>query len=464
MTTVDSPLHPDAVADLKQSIAGSVVLPHDPEYESASSVYGGVYGHLGAPALVVQPSDADDVGVAIAFARSHQLEVSVRSGGHSGSGFSTNVGGIVIDLRRLNTVEVVDPVRRLVRIGAGATWGQVAASLGASGLALSSGDTTSVGVGGLTLGGGIGWMVRKYGLALDSLVETTVVTAGSEVLHASADEHADLFWALRGGGGNFGIVTSFTFQAHTLSRVFSGSLQFGDADLAELLAGWRDVMRAAPEELNTTFLVMPAFPGMPGGVQIMVCFAGDDAVAAEAALEPLRALPGLTGDDVAAHAYAEILEEAHPPEGMTIVGHNAFARELTDEALTDLAAMYTELGGSVLMIRNLAGAFNRVPEGATAFGFRDSEALIISVAFLPPDAPAEASLRVGTLWQRLAHHLQGTYAGFSSAPEGEDPSLLYSPDTLSRLVALKRSYDPENLFHRNHNIRPDSVATEPSGR
>ncbi|MCP2032956.1 FAD/FMN-containing dehydrogenase [Okibacterium sp. HSC-33S16] len=456
MTTVDpSPIHPDAVADLKQSLAGSVVLPGDPEYESAATVYGTVYGATAAPALVAQVSDADDVGVAVAFARSHGLELSVRSGGHSGSGFSTNVGGVVIDLRRLNSVEIIDPVRRLVRIGAGATWGQVAATLDGSGLALSSGDTTSVGVGGLSLGGGIGWMVRTCGLALDSVVEATIVTAGSEVLRVSADEHPELFWAIRGGGGNFGVVTSFTFHARSLSRVFSGTLQFGDADLAELLAGWRDVMRAAPDELNTTFLAMPAFPGMPGGVQVLVCFAGDDAVAAEAALAPLRDLPGLTSDDVAAHPYVDLLEEAHPPEGMTIIGHNAFARELTDEALGDLASMYAELGGSVLMIRSLGGAFSRVPNDATAFGFRDSEALIISVAFLPPDGPAEAGSRVRDLWQHVSPHLQGTYAGFSSAPGGEEPALLYSPDTLSRLMSLKRTYDPENLFRRNHNIPPD---------
>ena len=456
MTTVNtSTLTSDAIADLAQSVSGTVVVPGDADYETASTVYGTVYGQPGAPAVVVQVNDAADVGVAVAFARSHALELSVRSGGHSGSGFSTNVGGLVIDLRRLSTVEVIDKAGGLVRIGAGATWGEVAAKLGSAGLALSSGDTVSVGVGGLTLGGGIGWMVRKYGLALDSLVAATVVTAGSEQLLTSADEHPDLFWALRGGGGNFGVVTSFTFRAARLTRVFAGTLQFGDADLAALLTAWRDIMRAAPEELNTTFLAMPDFPGMPGGVQILVCYAGEDSVAADAALAPLRALPGLTGDTVAGQPYADVLEEAHPPEGMTIVGHNAFARELSDDALAALASMYTELGASVLMIRSLAGAFNRVPNGATAFGSRDSEALVISVAFLPPDAPAEASDRVGALWTGVEPYLQGTYAGFSSAPDGEDPALLYPPETLSRLVEMKRKYDPENLFHRNHNIRPD---------
>ena len=194
---------------------------------------------------------------------------------------------------------------------------------------------------------------------------------------------------------------------------------------------------------------------MPGGVQILVCYAGDDAVAADAALAPLRALPGLTGDAITAQPYADVLEEAHPPEGMTFVSHNAFARELNDETITELSAMYGKLGESVLMIRSLVGAFNRVPNDATAFGFRDSEALVISVAFLPPDAPTEASDRVHSLWEALAPHVQGTYGGFSTAPHGEDPALLYPPDTLSRLSEIKRTYDPETLFRRNHNIAPE---------
>lgn len=456
MTTIDSfSLHPDALAGLAHSVTGDVVLPSDPEYEAASAVYASVYGQVSAPAAVVQAADAHDIGAAIAFARTHGLELSVRSGGHSGSGFGTNIGGLVIDLRRLDRIEVLDADRRLVRIGAGAVWGDVASTLEAEGLALTSGDTVSVGVGGLTLGGGIGWMVRKYGLALDSLVEASVVTADSRQVRASAEENPDLFWGIRGGGGNFGVVTDFTFEAHALTGVFAGTLQFGTGDLAPLLRGWREVMRAAPEELNTTFLAMPDFPGMPGGVQLLVCFAGSEKDSADTALAPLRALPGLSGDDISLKAYADVLEEAHPPEGMTFVGHNAFAEVLSDDAIAALTAMYEELGGSVLMIRSLSGAFNRVPNEATAFGFRNSEVLIISVAFLPPDAPPAAAERVAGLWATVEPYLQGTYAGFSSAPNGEDPALLYPPETLARLVSVKRTYDPGNLFSRNHNIRPD---------
>ncbi|RLP71525.1 FAD-binding oxidoreductase [Mycetocola manganoxydans] len=439
---------------LRESTSGAVVLPGDPGYEAAHTVYGTTYGQSSAPALVVQVADAEDVRLAVAFARDNGLVLSVRSGGHSGSGFSTNVGGLVIDLRRLNEVEVLDRNSGLVRIGAGAVWGDVATTLGAKGLALSSGDTVSVGVGGLTLGGGIGWLVRQYGLALDSLVEASVVTASGEHLRASSDENADLFWAIRGGGGNFGVITSFTFEAHPLAGVVAGTLRYGDDDLSTALTGWRDVMRVAPEELNTTFLAMPDFPGMPGGVQILVAYAATDAAEADAAIAPLRALPGFQGDDISSRAYADLLEEAHPPEGMLIVGHNAFARVFDDDTIAAVARMYTELGGSVLMIRSLTGAFQRVPNDATAFGFRDSEVLLISVAFFPPDTPAEATDRVRGLWGEVEPHLTGTYAGFSSAPDGEDPALLYPPDTLARLVEVKRKYDPANLFRRNHNIRP----------
>lgn len=456
MTTVDSSsLHPDAIADLTQSVTGRVVLPSDPEYEAVSAVYGAVFGHTSAPAVIVQVADAGDVSVAIGFARRHGLELSVRSGGHSSSGFSTNVGGLVIDLRRINRVEIVDRERGVVRIGAGAIWGDVATTLGAEGLALTSGDTVSVGVGGLAVGGGIGWLVRTDGLTVDRLIEASVVTASGELVHASADENPDLLWALRGGGGNFGVVTSFTFVARPLAGVVAGTLQFPGADLADLLTRWRDAMRVAPEELNSTFLSMPDFPGMPGGVQILVCYAGDDAAAADAAIAPLRAFPGLSGDDVRAQPYADVLEEAHPPEGMTVIVHNAFARELSDTVIASLTTMYTAVGGSVLMIRSLTGAFNRVPNDATAFAFRDSEALVISAAFLPSDAPATASERIHQLWGALAPQLQGIYTGFSSAVNGEDPALIYPQETLARLVAVKRAYDPENVFRRNHNIPPD---------
>lgn len=436
--------------DLSDALTGSVVRPGDDAYDDARTVFSGV----GEPAVVVRASEPADVSAAVRFAREHGLVLSVRSGGHSGSAFSTNTGGLVVDLRGLDEISILDEEAGLVRIGAGALWGPVATTLGEHGLAITSGDTVSVGVGGLTLGGGIGWMVRSHGLALDNLVEASVVTADGSIVTASPDKHPDLFWAMRGGGGNFGIATSFVFRAHRLAGVYAGLIRYGSDNLAAVLSGWRDQMREAPEELNTTFVSMPDFPGMPGGVQLFVCFAGDDEAAASAAVGPLLGLPGLVSADIQPKRYADVLEEAHPPEGMTIVSNNAFARELSDELITGLDELYERIGGSVLMIRSLSGAFNRIPSDATAFPWRDSEALIISAAFLPPDAPAGSAERIRDEWGRLSSHLQGLYGGFSDARPGEATARLYPPDVLDRLSAIKHRYDPDNLFSQNHNIRP----------
>lgn len=436
--------------DLSDALTGSVVRPGDDDYDEARTVYSGV----GEPAVVVRASVPADVSAAVRFARAHGLVLSVRSGGHSGSAFSTNTGGLVVDLRGLDDITILDEEAGLVRLGAGALWGPVATALGDRGLALTSGDTVSVGVGGLTLGGGIGWMVRSHGLALDNLVEASVVTADGSLVTASADEHADLFWAMRGGGGNFGIATSFVFRAHRLARVYAGTIRYGSNSLAAVLSGWRDRMREAPEQLNTTFVSMPDFPGMPGGIQLFVCFAGDDEAAASAAVGPLLGLPGLLSADIQPKPYAAVLEEAHPPEGMTIIVNNAFARELTDELITGLDGLYERLGGSVLMIRSLSGAFNRIPADATAFPWRDSEALVISASFLPPDAPDGAAERIHGEWARVTPHLQGLYGGFSDARPGEATARLYPPDVLDRLAAIKHRYDPDNLFNQNHNIAP----------
>ena len=249
--------------------AGSILLPDSEEYPAAATAY----GVLGSPALVARPSSAADVAAAIGYARAQGLPLSVRSGGHTL--FSTNNGGMVLDLAHISDVEVLGD--GLVRVGGGAVWGDVARALQPYGLAISSGDTYSVGVGGLTLGGGIGWMVRQQGLALDNLREAEVVLPSGAVVTASDTSEPELFWALRGGGGNFGVVTRFTFQAHPLPGVVAGAINVDPERLADTLRGWRDVMRQSPEELNSTVIAMPAFgPEMPAVTQMLVCFGGND--------------------------------------------------------------------------------------------------------------------------------------------------------------------------------------------
>jgi FAD/FMN-containing dehydrogenase len=428
-----------------------ILLPGDDDYTRASTVY----ARAGTPAIVVQPADETEAAIAVAFARDNRLTLSVRGGGHSGAGYGTNDGGVVIDLSLLSGVEVLDD--GLVRVGGGATWGAVAAALRDHDLAISSGDTASVGVGGLTLGGGVGWMVREHGLALDHLVEARVVLADGQVVTANEFENSDLFWALRGGGGNFGIVTRFTFRAHHLDGVVAGVIQFEPDDLATMLRGWRGVMREAPEKLNTTFLWMPSFPGMQGGPQVAVCYADSDHEAADAAIAPLLELGAVTGNTVAATAYSEILGEAHAPEGVRMANNNGFAAQFDDATIADLAAMFAQTPASVLMIRYLRGAFNRVEPDATAFAYRDSEVLVISAAFFPPDAPVEAVDAYQSRWDSLLPHLQGLYGNFSMLASDVATPLMFPHATLARLEAVKAELDPFNLFDQNHNIRPRAV-------
>ena len=426
------------------------LLPGDEGYESASTVS----VRTGSPAVVAQPVNSAEVAAAVRFADDNRLTLSVRCGGHSGSGHSTNDGGLVIDLSLMNEMSVADD--SLVSIGGGATWGAVADFLRPYDLAISSGDTKSVGVGGLTLGGGIGWMVREYGLALDQLVEAEVVTAAGDVVTASETQNGDLFWALRGGGGNFGVVTRFTFRAHDLAGIHSGSLVFGDTDLAALLKGWRDVMRAAPEKLNTTFLAMPAFgEEAPGGVTVLVGYAGADHDEATAAIAPLLELDGILMNTIERTAYSELLTEPmHPPEGIRVANNNGFAADFGDEVIDALALAYAALPGSVLMVRYLRGAFNRVAPDATAFAFRDSETLVISAAFFPEDAPEAAADAYQAHWNTLLPHLQGIYGNFSALTSDLATPQMYPPQTLARLARIKAQYDPGNLFDQNHNILP----------
>jgi hypothetical protein len=433
-----------------------VLLPGDDGYARASTVY----ARSGSPALIVQPSSAQGVARAVRFAGDNGLTLSVRGGGHSGVGHGTNDGGMVIDLALLVSVEVHDD---LVRVGGGATWGAVAQALSEHGLALSSGDTASVGVGGLTLGGGLGWMVREFGLALDQLVEAQVVLASGEVVTASAADNPELFWALRGGGGNFGVVTAFTFRAHPLDGVHFGALQFdidpaNSDELYDLLSGWRDVMRAAPDRLTTTFLAMPGFGDQPAGAQIFVCYADADDEAASRAIAPLTALGALTGNTVERTAYAEILSETqHAPEGVRIVDNNGFTARFDNEAVETVANLYAALPGTVLMIRYLGGEFSRVDPDATAFALRDSETLVVSAAFFPPGAPEEAVERYQAEWSLLLPHLQGLYGNFSMLASDLATPLMYPPDTFARLERAKSQYDPGNLFDQNHNIRPGAT-------
>jgi FAD/FMN-containing dehydrogenase len=422
------------------------IRPGDPDYDAARTTIAGT----AEPAVVLRPTDAEEVAAALEYVRAAGLELAIRSGGHSPLGYSNSDGGAVIDLSRMDSVEVLGDGK--VRIGAGATWGPAAAALAEHGLAITSGDTRSVGVGGLTQAGGMGWMVRKHGLTIDSVLAVDLVTASGDVVHADAETHPDLFWAVRGGGGNFGIVTAFEIQAQPVTTLQFGTMAFALDDVPQLLKGWAATMDSAPEELSTALALMPGFGDFPAGAMLWVAYCGDDL----SVLQSLRSLGNLVSDTVSEKRYADVLEEPpHPPEGIRPEVGNTLLEQLSGDCIEAIAAAYSSgTAGRVVFLRNLGGAMGRVAPDATAFAHRDAQVLVVSAKFLPEDAPAEVRAAARSEWQTIRRHGIGSYAGFLASDTPEDLAALYPPETLARLVEVKRAWDPDNVFRRNFNIRP----------
>jgi FAD/FMN-containing dehydrogenase len=440
------------------STAGSEVLApgQDGYQESAATMFA-----AGSPDLVVRPRGPAGIAAALSHAAEAGLPVSVRSGGHSLAGFGTHTSGMLIDLRQLNAVRILDHGTRRVRVGAGATWGAVARRLGQAGLALTSGDTASVGAGGLTLGGGIGWLVRRYGLAIDSLTGVDLVTASGQSLRADAERHAGLFWALRGGGGNFGIAASFDFTAQPVDAVHYGMIVYrldglpggAAARLPRLIAGWRGLVPASDENLTTALTLVPPRTGQPAAVMLRCCYASADSGAATAALAPFRRLAPVAAVAVNVVPYASVLDEDAMPPGVRVEMRNSFFRSLGDEPIAGIVELFNH--GVTVELRGLGGgAFGRVPPDATAFAHRDAEVLLVAAAMLPPGAPRERAGRALAAWPAVAAHGSGAYIGFLGSAGAADVAAAYPPATYERLAAIKRHYDPGNVFRRNHNVRP----------
>jgi FAD/FMN-containing dehydrogenase len=450
-------------------MAGEVLVPgQDGYHQAAATVFA-----IGKPDVVVRPRDASGVAAALRYAASAGLPVSVRSGGHSPAGHSTNDGGMVIDLRYLHEVRVLDRDARQVRVGAGATWGKVAVTLRQAGLALTSGDTASVGVGGLTLAGGIGWMVRRYGLAIDAVTAADVVTADGQLVRADATEHPDLLWALRGGGGNFGVVVSLDFTAQPVAAVHYGAIVYrldtplgtvacgAPGGLPGLIGGWRDLMRASDESLTTALALVPPMMGQPATVMLRCCYASADEAAASAALAPFRRLAPVAADEVRVVPYDGVLDEGRMPPGMRVQMRNAFFRSLDDERAAAAAGLFRD--GAAVELRSLGGAFGRVPADATAFAHRDAKLLLVAGTMLPPGAPQEVAGKALASWPALAAQASGAYSGFLGPATDAEIAAAYPAPTYQRLAGVKRRYDPGNVFRRNHNIRPEGADVMSAG-
>ncbi|WUH98856.1 FAD-binding oxidoreductase [Spirillospora sp. NBC_00431] len=446
MTQISSSERPAAALDT----VAEVLRPGDDGYpESATALFAD-----GTPDLVVRPRDAAGVAAALRYAAGTGMAVTVRSGGHSMAGLSTSTDGMIIDTRLVNGVRLLDPVSGRVRVGAGATWGEVAAALGRHGLGLTAGDTRQVGVGGLTLGGGIGWMVRRHGLAIDSLAAVQMVTAEGRLIGADDVEHADLFWALRGGGGNFGVAVGFDFIAQPITSVHFGTIHYRAGDLPALITGWRDLMRTADEKLTTTLSFMPAAPGDPAGVTLTCCYADSNGGEAERALRPFRELAPLTSDDIRAMPYADVLEDIGPlPPGLRMEVRNTFFSTLDDVRVAVVNDLFTG-GGAALSLRSMGGAAARVSPNATAFAHRDAEAMLAAAFLIPDTAPPGLLDQAMSRWSRVAALGSGAYVGFLGSADPADVAAAYPPDTYRRLATVKRRYDPANVFRRTHNVLP----------
>ena len=451
------------IAEFAAGLRGTAVRPGDEDYDRERSIWNGA--HDRHPALIARCAGVADVIRTVDLARSEGLPLAVRGGGHSIPGFSTVDDGIVLDLSLMKGVRV-DPARRRVTAQAGCTWKDVDAETQQFGFALTGGLVSSTGIAGFTTGGGIGWLVRKHGLACDNMVGADVVTADGQFVHTSAEEHSDLFWALRGGGGNFGVVTSFDYQLHDVGpTVFSGLVFYPGEEAEQVLRGYREACAGATDELTTlvNMTTAPPVPFLPESVHgkpvvaVGGCWSGD-LDAGEAATAPFRALGTVIADVFADHPYAVWQQALDPlyPRGVHNYFRSAFLRTADDDSLRALLDSYAAIPNAMteIHLHHLGGALGRVRAEDTAYAFRDQEFVVNVIS----RTPAAEGFDDAVQWARGVTSALGPDAAVYVNFTGETNTALvrasYPPDTYRRLVELKNEYDPGNLFRLNQNIAP----------
>jgi FAD/FMN-containing dehydrogenase len=456
----DEILNAPSIADLRARFKGRVIGPEDPDYDAARAVF---YVSIDCrPAVVIRAANAEDVARAVMLARETGLELAVRGGGHSIAGHSASEGGIVLDLSGLKELDI-DVKRRTAWAGAGLTAGEYTAAAGAYGLATGFGDTGEVGIGGLTVGGGLGFLVRKYGMTIDELLAVEIVTADGQTLLASADSHLDLFWAIRGGGGNFGVVTRFKFRLHEVDAILGGMLILPATP--EIIAGFVAAADTAPDELSTiaNIMVAPPMPFLPAEVHgtlimmVMLVYAGESA-AGERVIAPIRDLAKPLVDMVRPMRYSEIyhLNEGGPPPAEE-VAHSMFLDQVdhgvAEEIVNRLRASTAMM--KVVQLRVLGGAMASVPAGATAYAHRRRRIMAVIVALYENAAETpEHEAWLSDFVEALRQGEPGVYANFLGDEGPARVREAYPGSTWDRLAAIKAQYDPTNLFRHNHNIPP----------
>jgi FAD/FMN-containing dehydrogenase len=447
-------LDEETVRSLSTSIRGTVLRPGDSGYDAACEVWNGMISRR--PAFIVRCTTTDDVVAAVNFARDNNLLVAVRGGGHSAAGKAVCDDGLVIDMTAMRNVEV-DAGNRRARVDGGATWADVDRATAMHDLATPGGLISTTGVGGLTLGGGLGWLMRSYGMACDNMVGATVVTASGEVVHTSESERPELLWGLRGGGGNFGVVTSFEFNLYPVSTVTAGMLVHPYDRARDVLRFYREFAANAPNSL-TTFCGMMFTPDGDKIIALVVCFNGS-LEEAESVLGPVRSFGPPLADTIEEVRYVDFqssMDEGFPP-GMQVYWRSDFLDDLSDDAIDAMIAHFDNVTSplSVVMLEQFGGAVKDVPAGATAFPHRSSDYNLAIISRW--EDPTEADTHIG--WTRKLHDAitpfaSGVYVNYLS-DEGEDRiRAAYGTATYDRLADLKMRYDPDNLFQLNQNIKP----------
>ncbi|OBI50784.1 FAD-binding oxidoreductase [Mycobacterium sp. E787] len=451
-----------ATEELRGRFGARVILPGDAGYDEARALHNAMIDKR--PAVIVRCASPTDIAGALDHARTSNLAVAVRGGGHNGPGFGCVEGGLVIDLSPMNRVDV-DAERRVARVQGGATWGRVDGATHAHGFATPSGIISSTGVGGLTLGGGHGYLTRKYGLTIDNLLEAEVVLADGRVVTASEAEHPELFWALRGGGGNFGVVTSFTFRLHPVHTVICGPTAWPSSATADILGWYRDFLPAQDEELYGFFasMTVPPSPHFPEAFHlhkvcaVMWCYTGDPARADEA-FAPVRQMrPAFDGVTTAPYPVLQSTFDTLYPKGLQWYWRGDFIRTVPDAAVAAHAHFTEELPTmhSTMHLYPVDGAVHRVGQTATAWAYRDVNFSQVIAGVDPDPANAEVLKRwTKEYWEAIhPHSAGGAYVNFMM-DEGQDRvRATYGPN-YQRLTEIKAQYDPGNVFHINQNILP----------
>ena len=468
MATTETALDPAAIQAFAESVRGPVLTPGDEGYDDARAIWNGLIDRR--PTLIVQPTGAADVVDAVNFARDHNLLLSIKGGGHNVAGNAVNDGGLVIDLSQMRGVHV-DPSTRTVRVQGGATWGDTDRETQLFGLAVPGGVVSTTGIAGLTLHGGMGHLRRKHGLSIDSLLSVDIVTADGELRRASATENEDLFWAVRGAGSNFGVVTSFEFQAHPVGpMVMVGALFYPLEEVRSLLPAWRDYMVTAPDELSSVAICWsvpphePFPPELHGRPVFVVAGAYSGSVEdGEAVVQPLRELGEPLIDLSGPWPWLGLQSgfDALYPKGGFYYWKGRAAAELSEAAIEEIADFAARRPSPLtdVVIWHQGGAMSRVAEADTAYGGRDSAFLVTAEAsWSDASLNDEAIAWARAFWDAMGKHSTGgLYLNFAGL--GEEKEALVKAGyggNYERLAELKAKYDPANLFRMNLNITPAS--------